>query len=494
MTSGSEGNGTLELAVVFPLEDPRGDVVDHLRTWTDAQTLSRDRYQIVVAANGQHPDFERRIAEELEPQDALVAATGVTEPAGAMVINLYDTAVRAADAPVLVLTEAHCRADPGCLEAVADAFAENEELDAATFEHRQEAPGDVAALSERWFERAHAAWRSRDWVRLNPGGVAVRAAAYERAGGLEPEKELFSPSFMSARFHQQGGHLEHLPDAGVVHVLEDTMEESLQHGSSFARGECVARGEQGAEFCDRYFGPGGFWDRRFSYRPETARAMVAALVSAIRRSPREAGWLTRELMTRMPARVAGSRPRWAWERGVAALQTFIADSGAFPTETRWRSYIGATERTVSAIKLRDGGRANGLPDPLTADQSLGAEHLEGVLIGVHSVERHEEAAFRWTEPVALLRLADPAGGATLRIRTDGVRGSPLDHLQGIYAGGEALPAELVTGEEGTLKAHLPVDFVRSADPGIVLVCRPFSPPGDRRRLGMPVVEVELSAP
>ncbi len=53
-------------------------------------------------------------------------------------------------------------------------------------------------------------------------------------------------------------------------------------------------------------------------------------------------------------------------------------------------------------------------------------------------------SFRWSEPVALLRLGAPAGGAVVRIATAGLRGAPLDYLHGVYAG-RALPPELIEG-------------------------------------------------
>ena len=46
---------TPEVAVVIPLEDPRGEVVEHLRTWTRRQTLARDRFQVVLGAGGSVP-------------------------------------------------------------------------------------------------------------------------------------------------------------------------------------------------------------------------------------------------------------------------------------------------------------------------------------------------------------------------------------------------------------------------------------------------------
>ena len=75
-----------ELAVVIPLEDPRGDIADHLRTWTHRQDLDRDRYQVVVAGDGEHPEFERGVEELLSPQDVMVRIPG------ALTMGLYAAA------------------------------------------------------------------------------------------------------------------------------------------------------------------------------------------------------------------------------------------------------------------------------------------------------------------------------------------------------------------------------------------------------------------
>jgi hypothetical protein len=491
---------TPEVAVVIPLEDPRGDVVEHLRTWTRDQTLSRDRFQVVLGADGRHPEFERRVADELAPQDSVVsvpsaAAMGVYDAE----MVLYDAAARTARAPVIVFTEAHCRAEPECLAAVAGLFATDAAIDAATFHHRQGTSNTVSRLSELWFKKVHTLWDREDWDRLSPGGSAIRFEAYTRAGGLDPDLELFAPSFMSARLHQQGGRVEHLEEAAITHVLEDDVGEDLKHSRSHARGECMARAKHDdPEFFERYFGPAGLWDRRSAYERDVTRPLLAALISASRRSPHEARWLGRELAALLPSRVARERPRWAWENAMAGLHGTVANSGLFPFETRWRSYIASTERSVDAVRLRMGARESGLPEPTAVEGPLSAEELDGVLVRGHGLEREEGGrAFRWTEPVALFRLWPPPDGGVLRLGTAGLRGRPLDYLQGIYAGSSQLQPEMIGGDDEVIEAAIPADFARTAaETGIAVICRPLIPSrdgsSDRRRLGMPVVEIELN--
>jgi hypothetical protein len=119
------------------------------------------------------------------------------------------------------------------------------------------------------------------------------------------------------------------------------------------------------------------------------------------------------------------------------------------------------------------------------------------MAGAHMLEGEEGNRFRWVEPLALLRVSPPEGGAVLRLDTGGLRGPPLHYLHGVYSGGHRLPAEMIRGDDESLELRLPPDFARQmARRGIVFICRPLaaSGSGDTRRLGMPVVSIALSAP
>jgi hypothetical protein len=482
----------LELAVILPLEDPRGDIADHLRTWTHWQDLDRERYQVVVAGDGEHPEFERGVEELLSPQDLMIRVPG------ASTMGLYAAAAEAATAKVIVLTEAHCLADPGCLLAIADAFAEDADLDGGIIRYEQSPSNPLGELTDRWFDRAFAAWDLAGWPRFNNAGVAVRREAYARAGGLEPRQELYAPSVLSAHMHEQGCRVEPLEGAVLTHELEETIAESLDASRSFARGGCMARRQEDPEFCDRYFGSAGLWGRRLSYQPEIARSMVAALVSAIRSNPRGSEWLYRELAARVPAGVAGPHPRWIWEKTTARLHAAIAEFTSLPAEARWRSYVSAQDRTVRSVQLAESTQPDGLPVPLEPDTVVGAGRLAEVLVGADALESADGRGFRWTEPVALMRLSVPADGALLRVETGGLRGRPLDYIHGVYCAGRELPRESITGDDEDFEVRLPAHLARdAATEGVVILADPQVPSragsSDPRRLGIPVVAVELSA-
>jgi hypothetical protein len=224
--------------------------------------------------------------------------------------------------------------------------------------------------------------------------------------------------------------------------------------------------------------------------------MVSAVGAAIRKSPRDAGWLSRELMARVPAQVAGTRPRRLWEWATTRFHQVAAATPLLPDEARWRSYATAHERNIRAIQLEEMAKENGAHAQAAAGGPIGAERLDGVLIGTYGVEAQHDRRFRWTEPVALLRLVPSPDGSVLRLETGGLRGDPLGYLQGVYAGSLPLPSELVTGDGEALEIRLSAQFASAAaDSGLVLVCRPLVPSRDgstdARRLGMPVSELEL---
>src|SRR5256885_261082 len=167
-----------ELSLVLPLVHERGDVLENVRTWTHAQSLERERFQVVVATDGSAPDVERRISELLAPQDVLVRSTG----AGYM--DLYNVGVARAQAGWVVLTEAHVLGDPGCLAAVRAGIEAEPELQAA-----QLVPGghvratDDAVSGEGYFGWAPL-WANRARYRPAVARPVVRALAAAAAHAL----------------------------------------------------------------------------------------------------------------------------------------------------------------------------------------------------------------------------------------------------------------------------------------------------------------------
>jgi hypothetical protein len=191
------------------------------------------------------------------------------------------------------------------------------------------------------------------------------------------------------------------------------------------------------------FGPAGLHRRGRVYREEVTRPMVAALRTAIRESPRDATWLSRELAALLPARLAGR-----------------------PSE-------------------------NGMPAaPHASAGYLEPELLDGVVVGTHVLE----GPFRWTEPVSLVRFARSPNRSFLRLYTGAIRGDPAGYLHGIYMEGQRVPSHQVRMHAYALEILLP----GTEDPGesgVVLICRPLVEPrngsGGRRRLGMPITHLEL---
>jgi hypothetical protein len=159
---------------------------------------------------------------------------------------------------------------------------------------------------------------------------------------------------------------------------------------------------------------------------------------------------------------------------------------------RWRSYVAAHEGNVRAIQLEELSRENGVPPaPDAAAGQLGPEHLDGVVIGTHALE----GAFRWTEPVSMVRFAPSAERTSLCIYTGAIRGDPAGYLHGVYVDGERVASHQIRGHAYAVEIMLPEE-AEPAKSGVVLICRPLVEPRNgssrRRRLGMPITRLELS--
>ena len=486
-----------ELSVLIPLEDARGEAGEHLRTWLQEQSLSRQRYQVVLAGTGEDPEGEALVEDMLGPGDALIRVPG------AGLIELWNAAAERADADWLLLTENHCEGDPACLAAVLRAIDERPEHDAFTLEHGHITVSATGELNARWFDEIYDEWtQPGEWARLNLVGFAIHRRAWKEGGGLDPRYGLFSAPLLSARLDQQGARIGHVADARVLHVHPDDIAEHHHYSVEYARGECEARLREDPFLCDRYFGPAGPWRNRLLLEPATARQAVRVLGSSaaralVRRRP-ELPWLARELAARAPAALAGARPYALRDRFLFVLNERAAKQLPLAPEARWRAFLRAQDRIVQHSMLTSAERhlsPPAAPVPWEGDRPV--ESLDDMtLSGVHGLEAKGERWFRWTHPLAVIRVSH-SGQADLRIDTGGVRPSPLSYVRGAYADGRRLDPQSLREEGDVLVVPLPEAEADGAPTAVTLLSRPLEPArsgsSDPRRLGVPIFSLGLES-
>ena len=125
-----------------------------------------------IFGDGTDTEGEHALEEILSPHDALVRARGGN------VVDLWNAAAARADGEWIVLTEAHCLGDPGCMAALSRAVERDPSLDAVSLDHGHHAENRAGVLCERWFRDLYAEWDRADWRlrlardqrRLGPSG------------------------------------------------------------------------------------------------------------------------------------------------------------------------------------------------------------------------------------------------------------------------------------------------------------------------------------
>jgi hypothetical protein len=475
-----------DVSIVIPLTDARGDAVEHLNTWTQGQTHPRDRYQVVIASDGEQPDVDRDVAALLQPHDRFEVF------GGASMIELWNRAVELADCEWLLFTENHVHAEPDCVEKALEGIAANPGLDAASIEHGHIAPGATAQLGARWFDEVYGEWfRPEQWQRLNLAGFVIHRDALSGAGGHDHRYGLFAAPLLSARLDERGAEVGHLPDARILHIQCDEIGEHHEHSADYVVGESEARTELPAAFAERYFGFRPLvWNRR-SMESRSARRTAAILARelprAVRRRSGDAGWLLRFLAARLPEAIAGARPRRRLAELAFASSEQVADSRWVPRALRYRAYLRAQEHVVRRAQLRWIEGRSDAPAPALGPGAHPIESVgEGGIVGVHGLERHDDRWFRWSEPVVTMRVESP-GGERLRIDTGGLVGPPLERVAAVYAGTRRLRGSELREQGAELVLELPEGLT-----AVTLLCRPL-PTGreETRQLGLPILSVQL---
>jgi GT2 family glycosyltransferase len=196
---------SLEISVIIPVRNGAGSIPSLLAS-LDAQTLPRDRFEVIVVDNDSSDDTAKVAAAH--------GATVVREPI-ANRSRARNKGADAARARLYAFTDADCVADPRWLEAL--------------FESRDLAPlvaGEVrtrVSNSPNSIERFEALWRfgQAAWVKQGWAATAnllVRAEAFEVIGGFdETWRHIGEDADFCVRARDAGFGLAYCPEAIVDH-------------------------------------------------------------------------------------------------------------------------------------------------------------------------------------------------------------------------------------------------------------------------------------
>ena len=486
------GDTAAAITVIYPVHELRGDSVSPLRSWTREQTLARDRYRVLVVCG--EADRERAAAMQslLGPNDEFLQVSG---RGYGLLLNAASARART---PWLVMTEGHCIAEPGCLEAVMRWIEANPDGQIGNFDLTHLKDTVVTRLVARWYDELLMQWSMPpNWPHAISGGFAIRASLLDEVEAIEPAFEAFSPHVQSARLHSRGVKTVRVPGAAVLHLDERSMAEFCDSTARYARGELVARSRIDPVFMERFFGDAYHWSNRGRFQRGTALALARALIAAARASPRRTAALAGAFASLLGETAAGLRLRIALNRLTLAFDAMAIERLPMPDRLRWRRFLRSHQRAVRLTQLKWLQRnpvaaAAGLSEGRLAIERLGPNDI----VGVHGLEECGGRRFRWSEPVAMIRTAPRQTACELRVETGSIRGDPLRSLIAVAVAGRALPRKYCTSDDqGTLTIHLPAAFAAAANDGVALVCDPLSPrragTPDRRSLGLPVVSIAI---
>ena len=479
-----------QITVVYPIFDLRGQAADRVRTWTHGQTLSRERYRVVIASGSTDTSQEREVGRLLSPGDELLRVPGACDAA------LWNAGAARAGTPWLVFTEGHTLADSGCLEALTRWIAANPTAEAGNFDVSHDESYLLGRMARRWFDMVHALWRRPgEWPRLSRSGFAIRADLFELIGGFKSEYSQFAPALLSAQLHARDIRVGAVPGAAVLHIDSERIEGHHADTADYALNELKARCGTDPVFFERYFGHSPVWANQHSERPRVALSMARAVIAAVRAHPTRTRELAARLSPLVATALAGVDGRVALHRLAMALDEFAIERLPLPAEWRWSCYLRAHARVAYLAQLEWMRQWKSSPIlPLPSDRVPIEQLVPDTLIGVHALEEHHGRLFRWMQPVAILRLPPREQEHEIRIETAGIRGDPLAVVIAVVLNGRVLPRELLTSDaDGTLIIRLPASQSAAGGSDLTLICSALAPAragsSDTRLLGLPILSI-----
>lgn len=491
------GERQVKLSVIVPqaLRDTRRSI-DFLRSWRDQAVVDPSEYEIVVAIEAGREDVASRCHDLLRTHDRLITARGENA------MHYYEHGVRAAQGRLLLFTEDHVRADPGCVREVLAffegsraraAFLRSDDISTNRFA-RHEAQLYARQLQEVWLKPGC-------WDRMHLRGCVIDRELLHAAGGFPWRYGLFCSRLLASRIHRLNEPIEYCQRALIYHVNTRSRRHLHHEVRSYVLGECKYREEQCRSDDELYSSMPEGWRRRDARSNELAHEPYKLIGKAVasRRSNRPAfpppagvARLLREAVRMLPEAVLGARAsRW-----VSALVLMRARA-SYELMKRSRSRgVASFERLWNAMAEYERARYRAehpAPAGKREDNDPAGTEASARYIGFHEREAWNGRSFRWSEPVAMLTLELEPGSYRFGIDTGGVRGQACDFHFDLYFNRRHLDRRTIEVNDGWIEFSVSQDmFDTRQRQRLSIVSAPVRRTRrahEPRRLGMPVFAI-----
>jgi hypothetical protein len=490
----------LDVSVIVTLMDDRGQFRECLTGWTQGQTHPRDRYEVIVVGTGREPAPEAIARSLVTPNDHVLIFESRNE------IALFDLGARRARGKWLLFTEAHCAPEPRCLaELIAYLEAHDGRYHGACIRSAPDGSSHPLAMAEaRWYQHGFSTWSGEgDWRKVTIRGTAVHRDAYADVGGFKSAFGCFAETLLAAELHADGYRLGYAPAAAVKHYNSTDLRDLLAYVNEYRAGEAAFQTSADSARLAHYFdwpdaADAGVFDLRLAFNC-AARSLRRALARPQRRATAALARAMLTTLAGLTAKAADSgRVRllkaalaYAWARGQFALPPHDAERRYMRFCRLWDKM---SDLAAARAHLRNGEPAR---EPAVAKIAECLLYRPGDMApsrlrGFHGRELYQGDAFRWTAPLAQVRVSVPAADYEMQIDTRGVAGDPPPLLDA-YLNGHVLPP-VRSGDFGLAIFHAPRETFHSDSSQIlVLTSGRFRRVGatEHRSLGVPIFSVRF---
>jgi hypothetical protein len=438
----------LDISVVLTFMDDRGQTEECVSGWTRRQTLARDRYEVIFVASGREPAVEAVARPLLHANDRLMTYPASNE------LALHDFGARQARGKWLLFTEAHCAAEPDCLaELVAHLQAHEGRYVGACIRTLSDCSSNsLAQLEDRWYREGFESWSSAgDWRKVTIRGTALRRDIYKKSGGFRSEFGCFAECLLAAELDLGGYQLGFAPAAAVKHYNSTSLRELLAYVREFREGEVAFQSLEDSERFADYFGWEYNWSNASADDKRTAsRCAARSLRRAVAGGRRKgAAAMTRSMLgfhlsamldaaSLGRARVLRAAARYGLARARFAMPSMSHEDRYQHYCTLWEAAGNLARQRALSRQTRSRAR----PCSAAAAEQLDyypGEMKRSSLIGFHAREQFEDQSFRWSSPLALVRVSLSAGDYEVRLDTKDVGGRQPPGFIDLYLNGHPLP-------------------------------------------------------